>query len=88
MLRWAMIETIDESPDELLSALTFALKANSSLIRDLARKPKHIPADEQYLEIAQRLVQHIKRCGVEKVVRGPPRRTAFHPARSLMAADV
>ena len=34
-----------------------------------AGKPKHIPGDGHYQAIAKRLVEHLKRSGVEKVVR-------------------
>ena len=82
MLRSAMSNQIQTGPDILEQVLASAIRSNMELIRQLAGKPRHIPGDEQYHEIARHLVEHLKRNGVEKVVRRElPRVHSFpHPA--------
>jgi hypothetical protein len=67
--RLAMTDEIEVGPEALEQALASAIRTNMPLIRQVAGRPKHIPGDEQYRMIARRLVEHLKRSGVEKVVR-------------------
>ena len=61
--------TVEKSPDDLLNSLAYALAKNLPLLRRLAGKPKHIPRDEDYQEIARRQVEHLKQSGVERIIR-------------------
>jgi hypothetical protein len=64
-----MSDEIELGPEGLEPALASAIRENLPLIRQLAGKPKHVPGDQQYQAIARRLVEHLKRSGIEKVVR-------------------
>ena len=61
--------TVEKSPDDLLDSLAYGLAKNLPLLRRLAAKPKHIPRDDDYREIARRQVEHLKESGVEKIIR-------------------
>jgi hypothetical protein len=61
--------TVEKSPDDLLDSLAYVLAKNLPLLRRLAAKPKHIPRDDDYQEIARRQVEHLKESGVEKIIR-------------------
>ena len=61
--------TVENSSDDLLASLAYALAKNLPLLRRLAGRPKHIPRDEDYQEIARRQVEHLKQWGVEKIIR-------------------
>ena len=69
MLRWAMTDEIESGPEALEQNLANAVRESLPLLRQLAGKPKHVPGDELYHAIAKRLVEHLKRSGVEKVAR-------------------
>lgn len=47
--------------------LANGLRLSGSLLRELAAKPKHTPGDDYYHAIARRLIEHMKRAGVERV---------------------
>ena len=68
MLPWGMA-TIEKPTDDLLNSLAYALAKSLPLLRRLAGKPKHVPGDEVYQEIARRQVEHPKESGVEKIIR-------------------
>ena len=61
--------TIEKPTDDLLNCLAYALAKNLPLLRRLAGKPKHVPGDEEFHEIARRQVEHLKQSGVEKIIR-------------------
>ena len=61
--------TTEKPTDDLLSSLAYALAKNLSLLRQLVGKPKHVPGDEVYQEIARRQVEYLKQAGVEKIIR-------------------
>jgi hypothetical protein len=61
--------TIEKPTDDLLNGLAYVLAKNLPLLRRLAGKPKHVPGDKDYQEIARRQVEHLKQAGVEKIVR-------------------
>jgi ABC-type uncharacterized transport system YnjBCD ATPase subunit len=78
-----MNNLIDLSPDALQNDLANGLRSNLGLLRELAAKPKHVPGDEFYQRIAERLIEQMKRAGVEKVTRRVSRAAAVpaqHPA--------
>ena len=56
-------------PEALEQDLANAVRESLPLLRQLAGKPKHIPATSKYHGIARRLVETLKRSGVGKVVR-------------------
>ena len=64
-------------PEGLEQDLACAIRECMPLIRQLAGKPRHIPGDQQYHAIAKRLVEHLKRSGIEKVVRRVARAHAW-----------
>ena len=78
-----MTDDIETGPEALEQDLANAIQANLPLIRQLAGKPKHIPGDEQYHAIAKSLVEHLKRSGVEKVVRRVNDAHSWPPGLSL-----
>ena len=76
-----MTQEIETNADGLEQDLTDAVRESLPLIRQLAGKPVHVPGDEQYQAIAKRLVEHLKRSGVEKVVRRRSESHSFPPKR-------
>ena len=60
--------TIEKPIDDLLNSLAYVLSKNLPLLRRLAGKPKHVPGDEDYQEIARRQVEHLKQSRVEKII--------------------
>jgi hypothetical protein len=65
------MSSTENSVDELVDSLAYVLARSLPLLRRLAAKPKHIPGDEEYRAIAERQVEHLKRAGVEKIIRRP-----------------
>ena len=78
-----MTNEIETGPDSLEQDLASAIRASLPLLRQLAGKPKHIPGDEQYHAIARRLVEHLKRSGVERVVRRGICSHSWPPSRKV-----
>ncbi len=67
VLRWGIANEIEAGPDCLEQDLTSAIREALPLIRQLAGKPKHVPAMNSTARFAKRLVEHLKRAGIEKV---------------------
>src|SRR5690349_7703091 len=78
-----MPHEIETGPEALEQDLANAVRESLPLIRQLAGKPKRIPGDEQYHAIARRLVEHLQRSGVEKVVRRVNRSHSWPRRRSV-----
>ena len=76
MLRCGMAN-IEKPADGLLNSLAYALAKNLPLLRRLAAKPKRVPGDEDYQEIARRQVEHLKQSGLEKIIRHFARRHSW-----------
>jgi hypothetical protein len=76
MLRLGMGNSVDLDPDALEHDLANGLRVNLALLRELAGKPKHVPGDHFYQTIARRLIEQMKRAGVEKVTRRVSRSAA------------
>jgi len=81
VLPLGMDNLIDLDPDALQHDLANGLRSSMSLLRELAGKPKHIPGNDQYHAIARRLIEHLKRAGVEKVTRRLSRGAAVPAGR-------
>jgi hypothetical protein len=60
---------VEASPDELTDSLAYALLQERQALRRLGQKPPHEPGNDDCHVIAVRLVEHLKRSGIEKVVR-------------------
>jgi hypothetical protein len=74
MLRWRM-ET-ENAPEDLEHDFVNFIREYMPSLRELTAKPKHIPGDEFYHQFAKRLIAHLKRRGVERIVR---RTSPAHP---------
>ncbi len=72
VLRLDMADDIETGPETLQQDLANAVHESLPLFRQLASKLRHVPGDEHYHAIAKLLVEHLKRSGVEKVVRRVP----------------
>jgi hypothetical protein len=68
MLRLGM-DLVEASPDELTDSLAYALLQERQALRRLGQRPPHEPGNDDCHAIAERLVKHLKRTGIEKVVR-------------------
>jgi len=77
-----MVNSVDLDPDALQHDFANGLRSNLSLLRELAVKPKQIPGDEFYHSIAKRLIEQMKRAGVEKVTRRVSRSAAVPQPRN------
>ena len=64
------MDLTEASPDDLTDSLAFALLKERKTLQRLGRRPGHEPGMEDCQAIAVRLVEHLKRSGVEKVVSG------------------
>jgi hypothetical protein len=76
------MDLVEASPDDLTDSLAFALKQREALQR-FAKRPGHEPGMEDCQAIAKRLIKHLKRSGVEKVVRRQPVSHSFPPSKKL-----
>jgi hypothetical protein len=63
------MDLTEASPNELTDSLAYALLKQRKAIQRLGRRPSHEPGMEDCQTIAKELVEHLKRTGVEKVVR-------------------
>jgi hypothetical protein len=63
------MDLVETSPDDLTDSLAFALLKERKTLQRLGRRPSHEPGMEDCQAIAKALVEHLKRTGVEKVVR-------------------
>ena len=63
------MDLIEASPDDLTDSLAFALLKQRKTLQRFGRRPSHEPGMEDCMRIAKELVEHLKRTGVEKVVR-------------------
>ena len=69
------MDLIEASPDDLSDSLAFALLKERKTLQRFGRRPGHEPGIEDCQAIAKALVEHLKRTGVERVVR---RRSTSH----------
>jgi len=63
------MDLIEAPPDDLTDSLAFALLKERKTLQRLGRRPGHEPGMEDCQAIAKALIEHLKRTGVEKVVR-------------------
>jgi hypothetical protein len=63
------MDLIEASPYDLTDSVAFALLKQRKTLQRLGRRPGHEPGKEDCQTIAKELVEHLKRTGVEKVVR-------------------
>jgi len=63
------MDLVEASPEDLTDSLAFALLQQRKTLQRLGRRPGHEPGMEDCQAIAKALVEHLKRTGVEKVVR-------------------
>jgi hypothetical protein len=63
------MDLIEASPDDLTDSLAFALLKERKTLQRLGRRPGHEPGMEDCQTIAKELVEHLKRTGVEKIMR-------------------
>ena len=68
MLRLGM-DLIEASPDDLIDSLAFALLRQRKTLQRFAMRPGYEPGMEDCQAIAKALVEHLKRTGVEKIMR-------------------
>jgi hypothetical protein len=63
------MDLVEASPEDLTDSLAFALLKQRKALQRFAKRPGHEPGMEDCQTIAKALVEHLKRTGVEKVVR-------------------
>ncbi len=63
------MDLIEASPDDLTDSLAFALLQQRKTLQRLGKRPGHEPGMEDCMTIARELVEHLKRTGVERVLR-------------------
>jgi hypothetical protein len=79
--------TVEKSIDDILDSLAFALAKNLPMLRRLASKPKHVPADDEYLALARQQLEHLKLTGVERIIRRSLGAAHSWPPRDPPAGD-
>jgi hypothetical protein len=76
------MDLIEASPDDLTDSLAYALLQERQALRRLGQKPPFEPGNNECHAIAVRLVAHLKRSGIEKVVRRISRSASVPPLKS------
>ena len=68
-------------PDDLVDSLAFALLGQRKALQRFGRRPGHEPGNDDCHSNAKALVEHLKRSGVEKVMRRVNGSHSWPPAK-------